>query len=231
MNTTTTIQVKAEETMNRRQVLIAAAGFAGLGVTRNAVAQQSGRESDHPYLPNATFGDARLASNINTATLFTEPVTMIFFVYGLPDEDAARDAFTVTVEHTEQRADALTLRSGGDFDEVSIGPIGDQRWGYYRISKGDRARVLQAVVRVGANILSITGLALGGDTVEYVSEFLATFLDAATDAPESLVPDISDLPIGWELDTPVWADGVLDDLRDTDPPATPAMGLVASMLT
>lgn len=177
-----------------------------------------GRDSDHPYLPDAVFGYATMATNVRVDTIFVEPVTMIFFVYGFATEEDAKAEFPDITDYLTGRASGLDA----DFEhnEVSIGPLGDERWGYYGVTI-EGASDLIAVVRVGPNVLYLRALALAGDTVEYVAEFLDGFLTTASDDPESLIPDISDLPVGWELDEPVWANEVFEIITTPEGGATP----------
>lgn len=206
-------------------------GFVLLGATLTAfmaqranevvaLAPDPGRDSDQPYLPNAIFGYAAMASNINADSLFTEPISMIFFVYGFASDADAAEAFPEVVAYLQNRADDLGIATDMEYRRVSIGRIGDEREGYY--SEGiDTARDLLAIIRVGPNILYLRSLALAGKTDEFVAEYLESFLADASDDPMSLIPEISDLPVGWELDEPVWADDILEIITTPEGGATP----------
>ena len=204
--------------IDRRRFVVAVGAVALVGLAGRSAAQTAERDSDHPYLPNATFAQMVMATKVREDTLFTEPISMIFTAYGLPTEAEAESAFPNVVKYFEGRAAAMDAEI--EYDQVSVGRLGDDRAGIYGISDTG-ARDLFVVVRVGSNILYVRAVALGGDTVEYVAAFLDGFLKNATDDPETLLPEIADLPVGWEFSDIEWDDHLLNIVTTEFPAATP----------
>ncbi len=188
-------------------------GMVSLPITwrclRAAVAPDPGRKSPHPYLPNATFGYVTSGTNFGGSD--AEPFHMFFTVYGFGSEDEACEAFPEVVAYLEENIDEVIPDELKDyaFKRISVGKLGDERSAYYS-EPLEGSRTLLVIVRVGPNILHVDSDAIEGSLDEYVAGYLATFIAGATDDPWSLIPDVSDLPVGWELDEPTCHSDILD---------------------
>lgn len=156
-----------------------------------------------PYVPNATFAQRAAATRVTGDTFLEEPITMFFTVIGFGSIPEAETEFQPLVDHYLDVAERDKPDHFRDYRLVSFGTVGDDRAAFIAesedISLGWSAKDVHALVRVGPNILYVWSVSLGGDTINYLADYLEGFVSDASDAPESLMPSVSDLPIGWEL--------------------------------
>ena len=151
-------------------------------------------EAFYPSLPDATFGQAVMASNLRESTLFTEPMIMWVSVIGLPSLESAEEAFETTSSHIETYAEASGDR---EHEQVSIGQTGDESLALYNDGGNDYPHSMLSVVRTGPNLMIVWGISLADGLPADTSELLQGFIDGATDDPATLVPTLRTLPPGW----------------------------------
>lgn len=191
------------------------------GILPLVVGSQSVFRSDYPplpYLPTATSAQQAYASNLRQDSLFPEPNAMLFTVFGFASDDEAIAAFDVVVDYYFDQAEDIRSPDSKPDDFVSVGRLGDDRAAL--LSESD----VRVFVRIGPNILYVWSFAFEGDTVGFVADYLSGFLEGAGNEPDSMMPAIFDLPIGWELERNEPFD-VLDDVT-TAPTPTPIPTLV-----
>lgn len=165
-----------------------------------------------PYLPTATFAQQAYASNSQQDSSFAdEPSVMLFTVFGFESEDDAVAAFDVVVASYFDQAEDMRTLDSTPFDFVSVGRLGDDRSAF--LSDSD----VRVFVRVGQNILHVWSFAFEGDTIGFVADYLSGFLDDAGNEPDSMMPALFDLPVGWELEE----DGPFDILLAVTTAPTP----------
>lgn len=161
-------------------------------------AQVHDDDDDSPdvYFPNATEAWFTGATKLDILSLPDEPMIMAFYVYGFETEDEAADALEDLFE--AQLNEPSNNSECGDYEEISVGQLGKERKALYRRGS-DCVLVLNTYVRVGVYVQRVQAMALGGDLPAYMSEYLEGILDTDVDDGLSLVPELSDLPVGWSL--------------------------------
>ncbi len=159
-----------------------------------------------PYLPNATFAQRVAATRITSDTFLEEPIAMFFTVVGFESIEKAMTVFEPLVDHYLAVAERDKPDHFRDYRLVSFGNIGDDRAAFIAesedIALGSSAKDVHALIRIGPNIVYVWSVSLGGDTINYLANYLEGFISDASNAPVSLLPSVSDLPIGWELPFP-----------------------------
>jgi hypothetical protein len=190
------------------------------------IAQSANATDDlkHPYLPNATFAQMALATNIRHDSLTTEPIAILFTAFGFSSEDESALALDSVADHYRSEAErGQDTTLWWPYSEMSVGPLGDDRrafWSETRESAlGSTGKSVHVVVQVGPNILYTWTLALSGDAIGFTTSYLEAFLAGATDDPESMLPELFDLPVGWELASETSED-ILDQVT-TEPTPVP----------
>jgi hypothetical protein len=171
-------------------------------------------DEDNPMaamLPNVERAEQIVYSNIKEGSLFSEPLALFFTSYEFGSTEDSEVAFPLLAEHLENH---LQILSDAEYlKEVSIGRIGDDRVAFYT---EESTRIATAAVRVEHQILSSLAVAMGGDPVEFLGEFLEEFIPALAEEERSLLPELADMPLGWESTIPA------QDITDmTVPEATP----------
>lgn len=149
-----------------------------------------------PVLPDATFGQYVVATNIQKSTLFTEPMLMWVTVIGFSSESDAVHGFSATIEQLENREASSSDR---DYQQVSIGKAGEESVGLYSDGGTEYPHSLQSVVRTGSNLLVVWSLSLADGLPAYTADYLQGLIAESSGDPASLLPTLRTLPPGWEL--------------------------------
>jgi hypothetical protein len=173
-------------------------------VSANAQVSDDTETVPFPYIPNATFAEIAFAARVSSDTLLDEPIAMQFIAVGFGTEAQAADAFQPLVDHYFEGQQAiLDSTERYDYRMVSVGRLGDDRAAFASESRDiifeSTSKDVHVFVRVGHGILYTRAIAVGGETIEYVAEYLTGFLPDRISDPAGLIPTLSDLPVGWEL--------------------------------
>ena len=136
-------------------------------------------------------------ANVKESTLFTEPVAMTFISYEFGNENDAIAGFNTISSHAELNLGLLTKTDR--IHDVSVGRLGDQRAAYQR---SDGAPTLWVVVRQGNQVLSVLALGIEGDYPNFVGDFIEGFLEDIQGSNRSILPELPDMPRGWESTLP-----------------------------
>jgi hypothetical protein len=188
-----------------------------------------------PYLPNATFAQRNFAVQVTSDDILDELIFMSFHVFGFATDDDAIFALDMIYErYLGVEQNALDRDLWHDYRAVSVGRLGVERRAFIaetrEILDGSTGKRVHVFVQLGPNVLYLHALALGGETLEFVAEFMEEFLGNATEDPATLLPTLSTLPIGWELPTASSEDVVtLVTSAPTPTPLPPTPTLVPTL--
>jgi hypothetical protein len=185
-------------------------GNAKIRVGRSdSSATQSGTSDEvdeYPVIPEVVKALRVTGVPGSSENYLDEPLMFVFDAYGFDSEDAAINRFDwISDWYLQAWSESLELPLE-EFSEVSIGRIGDQRSAFIR-DDSESPPFLITIVRVGQNIQVTLSLSFGGDITEYVGGFLEEFLADSSGDVSSLIPELSDLPRGWQISP---SDGPLD---------------------
>jgi len=153
----------------------------------------------YPVVPDVTHAWLNTFTNIDKATVLTEPLTIFFWAFVFEDEAAATSQFepiaTFYHDYVEERAEYSV-------HDRSVGRLGDERRAYFDDTS---APTLATIIRVGSVIQASMALALTSDITDYMADLLEGTLPATDDDPAAFIPNIADFPAGWEV---LWDDPI-----------------------
>ncbi len=172
---------------------------------------------DFPFIPTATSAWMGGASKLDVNTLLTEPSIMAVYVFGFEEVEDAQAAYPEIAKFYSSEA---ATQGDRDYREVSIGATGDERLAIYDQST-DVAQSLYSIVRIDSAIQVLWLVGIGGDLPSFASEYIQMLIPSTSTTSISLVPTISNLPVGWSplFDAPV---DILSQINQAGPPPSSA---------
>lgn len=195
--------------VTRRAFLVGLAGVATISMP--AIAQDDGDEVHFPYLPKAVAAEYVGFSQLDDPTLDTEPIAIMFYGFGYDDIDSATSDYP-TISEFYRKELISAVEPGESVQEVGIGRIGDERTAFIH---DDDNPTLTTIVRLESSVLVTISFAMGGDLPRYMAKLLRDLLPEQVDAPSTLVPDLLDMPEGWDE---AGRTDILETVHDKDAP-------------
>lgn len=213
--------------MNRRQFLTIAGGvvlFSGV-TSQLGLAQGDDDESLRFVVHAPGVESATLTAFLNAGdgAASDEPLLLVFVLYEFEDDHGAEEAFSDVALGVEQGMTEAMSNTGRPMDErrvseVSIGRLGDDRFAVVNRAE-NYASQMWAAVRVGSEVLTTQSAGVSPDHIDFVVDWLEGHLENVSALGVSLLPELADLPVGWEVQ--LSAQDVTSDVPDL-PPATPS---------
>lgn len=167
----------------------------------------------YPVIPEVAHAWLNTFTNIDESTILTEPISIFFWAFAFDDKDAAvanfDDVATFYHDYVEKDAEYPV-------NDRSVGRLGDERRAYFDDTSAPR---LATIIRVGSVIQVSMALALTSDITKYMADLLTGALPATDEDPLAFIPNIADMPAGWEV---LWDDPI-DITSGAQGVATPAV--------
>lgn len=209
--------------MNRR-TFIGSVFSAGAAIALNT-SRTFGQDSEPEwqsavFAPNVVNALTVAFANVNESSLFTEPLLLLFVSYEFKNTDDATESFSVLKEEIRRNYeifvdDPKKTKLQKRVVEASVGRIGDDRFSFTN-SSPDYAGSTWSGVRVEHQALTVMSVGLASTQLDFVADFLDDYISSVDFESRSILPELADMPVGWEANIDV--EDVTDKVRDSAPP-------------